>query len=409
MLVPEINETILSQKKTSGSFSIEKMRYPLAMALLFFVLATTIVLHSSVFMSWQNALAGLFKTGGLVVSVLLLIQSIDKNNPLVQTLCGGGGKTNCNAILSSKAANVFEGLTWSEVGFFYFAGTWLALMFSGGSIAMLQILAILNILSLPYTVYSIYYQARVAKQWCVLCCTVQALLWLEFISLVTAFTQPPGFLNATGWFNILICMALPIATWLMLKPLLLKAQQVKPLKDQLRHFKYNSELFNAMLKEQPKYVIPAEEWSIVLGNVEANNIITMVSNPYCPPCAKAHDVLDDWLNHNPDIQVRIIFTANNTNEDIKTPVTRHFMALNQLPDKTIVKQALNDWYNQRQKSYEAWAKAYPVQLNEADFIHLDKQKAWCDLAEIKATPTQLVNGYVLPVAYQIKDIKYMLS
>jgi uncharacterized membrane protein/thiol-disulfide isomerase/thioredoxin len=409
VLVPENNERTSSQNKTSRSFSIEEMRYPLAIALLFFVLATTIVLHSSVFMSWHNAIAGLIKTGGLAVSVLLLMQSIDKNNPLVQTLCGGGGKTNCNAILASKAANVFEGLTWSEVGFFYFAGSWLALIFGGGSIAMLQILAILNVLSLPYTVYSIYYQARVAKQWCVLCCTVQALLWLEFVSLVTAFTQPFSFLNATEWFSLLICMALPVSTWLLLKPLLLKAQQIKPLKDQLRHFKYNSELFNSMLKEQPKYVMPAEEWSIVLGDIEANNIITMVSNPYCPPCAKAHDVLDDWLNHNPDIQVRIVFTAENTEKDIKTPVTRHLMALNQLPDKAIIKRALHDWYNQKQKDYDAWAKVYPVQLNEAVFIQLDKQKAWCDLAEIKATPTQLVNGYVLPAAYQIKDIKYMLG
>ncbi|MFA6087767.1 cysteine peptidase family C39 domain-containing protein [Mucilaginibacter sp.] len=409
VLVPETNETTLSQNKTSGSFSIEKIRYPLAIALLFIAFIAGVVLHSSVFMSWQNALAWLFKTGGLAVSVLLLIQSIDKNNPLVQTLCRGNNKANCNTILSSKAANVFEGLTWSEVGFFYFAGTWLTLMFSGGSIAMLQILAILNILSLPYTVYSIYYQARVAKQWCVLCCTVQVLLWLEFVPLVISFTQPFEFLNATGWFNLLICMTLPVATWLLLKPLLLKAQQVKPLKDQLRQFKYNGELFNSLLKEQPKYAMPAEEWSIVLGNVEAENIITMVSNPYCPPCAKVHDVLNDWLNHNPDIQARIVFTADNSEKDIKTPVTRHLMALNQLPDKAIVKQALHDWYNQKQKNYEAWAKLYPVQLNKADFVQLDKQKAWCQLAEIKATPTLLVNGYVLPNAYQIKDIKYMLG
>jgi protein-disulfide isomerase len=204
-------------------------------------------------------------------------------------------------------------------------------------------------------------------------------------------------------------MALPVATWLMLKPLFLKAQQVKPLKNQLRKFKYNSELFNSMLKDQPKYTMPEEEWSIVLGNVKANNIITMVSNPYCPPCAKTHDVLDDWLNHNADIQVRIVFTADNTEKDIKTPVTRHLMALNQLPDKAIVKQALHDWYNQKQKNYEAWAKAYSVQLNEIDFVQLDKQKVWCDLAEVKATPTLLVNGYVLPNAYQIKDIKYMLG
>jgi len=150
-----------------------------------------LVFHTTYFtnLSWQIILLTLFKTAGLITSILLLIQSIDSNNPLVQVLCQGGGKTDCNAILSSKAAKVpipiaigIE-LTWSEVGFFYFAGTWLLLLFGGGSPAIWQALALLNFISLPYTVYSIYYQARVAKQWCVLCCTVQALLWLEFFSL----------------------------------------------------------------------------------------------------------------------------------------------------------------------------------------------------------------------------------
>lgn len=407
VLVPETNETALSQNKASGGLSMEKIGRSLAIALLVSVLAATIVLHSSVLTSWPNALAGLFKTGGLVVSILLLIQSIDKNNPWVQTLCGGDEKANCHAILSSKAANVFEGLTWSEVGFFYFSGTWAALLFSGGSTAMLQMLAILNIFSLPYTLFSIYYQSRVAKQWCILCCAVQALLWLEFVPLASSFKQPLAILNLTSWVNLPVFMAMPVAAWLLLKPLLLMAQQVKPLKNQLRTFKYNSEMFHALLKEQPKYVLPSEDWSIVLGNVEGENVITMVSNPYCPPCAKTHVMLDDWLNHNPDLQARIVFTANNTDADIKTPVTRHLMALNRLANKTVIKRALHDWYDQ--KNYETWAKAYPLELNSPDFSQLDRQKDWCRIAGIKATPTILVNGYVLPTPYQIKDIKYMLQ
>jgi len=85
------------------------------------------------------------------------------------------------------------------------------------------------------------------------------------------------------------------------------------------------------------------------------------------------------------------------------------MALNELPDKTIVKQALNDWYEQKQKDYKAWAKVYPVTLNEANYHKLDKQKAWCKMAEVTATPTLLLNGYRLPELYQLPDLKYMLE
>jgi uncharacterized membrane protein len=395
--------------KSKSPFLNAEIRLWLALILLAFVLVAGVGAYSIIFSSWQTLLAALFKTAGVAVSVLLLVQSIDSSNPLVQTLCGGGRKTNCNAILTSKAANVFEGLSWSEVGFFYFTGTWLALLFAGTATAMLQALAILNIISLPYTLYSIYYQARVAKQWCVLCCSVQALLWLEFIPMVGFLGDPFQLLSLTGFITLIICFALPVAGWLLLKPLLLKAQEARALKGQLRKFKYNTDLFNALLKEQPKYAMPDADWSIVLGNAAADNIITMVSNPYCPPCAKTHNILHEWLNSNPNLQARLVFTANNNEDDIKTPVTRHLMALNESADQGLVKRALHDWYQQKQKDYKAWAKAYPVTLDETKFYKLQSQQEWCNIAEIKATPTLLVNGYRLPEAYQIQDIKYLLA
>lgn len=370
-----------------------------------------ILLNNNYFsnLKWQVAVLTLTKAVGLVTSVLLLIQSIDKNNPFVQALCTGTGKSDCNAILSSKAARVSAWLSWSEVGFFYFAGTLLVLLFSNGSAAVLQALAFLNLLSLPYTFYSIFYQARIAKQWCVFCCTVQALLWAEFIPLVTFLKAPVLLPGNNQWLLLLACMALPVVVWMFLKPLLMKSQQLKTLKPQLQKFKYNKELFDTSLQNQPKYTLPSEDWSIVLGNTEADTIITMVSNPYCPPCSKTHQELDSWLAKLDNIQLRIVFTADNTDNDNKTPVVRHLMALNETGDKELMKQALHDWYEQKQKDYKAWADVYPVQLDESKYHKLNKQKGWCEMAEVKATPTLLINGYVLPADYQVEDIKYMLA
>ncbi|MGY4536245.1 putative membrane protein [Mucilaginibacter sp. UYNi724] len=363
-------------------------------------------------LNWLIALLAIIKTGGLIASILLLVQSVDSNNPLIQVLCQGGDNTDCNAILSSKAAKVFDGLTWSEVGFFYFAGSWMLLQFGGGSPPVLTVLAILNFLSLPYTVYSIYYQARVAKKWCILCCTIQVLLWLEFLPLVinaatTHFYFSYG--NYEVFRLMLICFLTPILLWLMLRPIFFKLQQLRPLKEQLRKFKYNSELFNQVLSAQPQFKQPDENWSIILGKAEANNVITMVTNPYCQPCAKMHKVLSEIINQNGDVQARIVFTAQNTDSDQQTPVTRHLMALNALLDKTQVKNALHDWYEQKQKDYEAWAKAHPVTLVETDYYKLDAQKAWCEMAEVAVTPTMLINGHLLPSTYQLTDLKYMLQ
>lgn len=389
---------------------ISEITTPLAVGGLLLILISGVIFHTNYFenYSWQIFLLTLFATIGLVTSILLLVQSIDSNNPFVQKLCSGNN-SDCRAILSSKAATVFKGLSWSEVGFFYFSGSWLVLLFCNHSPALLQGLAILNIISLPYTFYSIYYQARIARQWCVLCCTVQALLWLEFIPSLTTFNVALTLPDAIEWSTLFICFFLPVILWVLIKPVLLKAQQIKPLKDQLHKFKYNSELFNAMLNNQPKYALPSEDWSIVLGNTKARTSIIMVSNPYCPPCSKMHELLETLLEQRTDLQARIIFNANNTSEDIKTPVSRHLMALNRLDDKEIVKRALNDWYEQKEKDYKAWAKAYPVDLNEAEYYKIDRQKAWCEMAEVTATPTLLLNGYRLPEHYQLPDLKYMLD
>jgi len=242
-----------------------------------------------------------------------------------------------------------------------------------------------------------------------LCCAVQALLWLEFIPLITSFQSPFAWPAVSQISLLFIALVLPVALWLLLKPMFLQLQQVHPLKVQLQKFKYNADLFNKTLAEQPKYAQPDEEWSIVLGNTEAENVITMVTNPYCPPCASTHKLLHDLLEQRENLQARIVFTADNSDNDIKTPVSRHLMTLHGLPDKTIVTKALYDWYEQKQKNYEDWAKAYPVQLNEAEYNKINKQKAWCEIAEVTATPTMLLNGYKLPELYQLTDLKYMVQ
>jgi protein-disulfide isomerase len=212
------------------------------------------------------------------------------------------------------------------------------------------------------------------------------------------------------WGSLIMVMLLPVFLWILSKPYLLRLAKVSPLTEQLRKFKYNKELFDAALKDQPKYAAPADDWSIVLGNSEATKVITVVSNPYCEPCAVAHSQLDEALVTQDDVQVRVVFIGKNSDEnDENSLIHRHLMALNELPDKTIVKNALHDWYEQKKKNYAAWAKKYPVALDPSKYYKLDKQKDWVELADITGTPTLLVNGHLLPQNYQVNELKYMLA
>jgi hypothetical protein len=68
----------------------------------------------------------------------------------------------------------------------------LLVLMSGGicNSSLLGIAACLNVLALPYIIFSIYYQVRVVKHWCAMCLSVQVLLlFLFFISLLDGFFQ----------------------------------------------------------------------------------------------------------------------------------------------------------------------------------------------------------------------------
>jgi uncharacterized membrane protein/thiol-disulfide isomerase/thioredoxin len=391
---------------------LNSLRNPVALTGLLLIFSFLLIFHTSYFttLSWQTGAVSLFKAFGVITSVLLLIQSIDTNNPLIQRLCQNDTNKNCSAILSSKAAKIFDWLSWSEVGFFYFAGTLLAFLFNSENIAVLQLLAVLNILCLPYTFYSIYYQARVAKQWCVFCCTVQALLWLEFFPLVTSLTQEAYVLpNIKDIAGLACCLIIPFIFWIWVKPFLLTAQKIEPLNKQINKFKYNIDLFNRLLTDQPKYVTPDSSWTVVLGNEEnPDKIITMVSNPYCNPCNKAHKVLDELLFSKNNIQVRFVFMFNSaiSEDDKRMVVANQLLALDMAGDKAKVKAAMIDWYTQRQKNFPEWSKTHPAIPNITITDKLEKQLDWLKLTEIKATPTILINGYKLPYPYQLTDLKY---
>ncbi|PJJ84438.1 vitamin K epoxide reductase family protein [Mucilaginibacter auburnensis] len=354
----------------------------------------------------QVALLTLFKTAGLAITTLLLVQGFDANNPLIHRICGSDSDKNCNAILSSKAAKVNEYLNWSEVGFFYFSGTWLVLLFNSDNPSIIHLLSLFNLLSLPYTFYSIYHQWRVSKQWCRLCCAVQLLLWFEFFAFFPSLSTTSQTFAYSEWVRLITTMAVPVLSWIFIKPYLLLSQQISPLKKQLREYKYNRDHFNRMLNDEAQYALLDNCNSIILGNPEAEKVITMVSNPFCEPCSRAHKALE-WIESRDDVKLQIIFISQNEN-DRNAKVALHLMAIKKSKESIAVKNAIDDWYEQKQKNYDEWAKVHPQKGDAFGLDSIVKQREWCNLTNVTSTPTLFLNGRKLPQNYLPEDIKYFI-
>ncbi|MDP3665743.1 MAG: vitamin K epoxide reductase family protein [Sediminibacterium sp.] len=354
----------------------------------------------------------LLTLGGTMVGSLLLWYEVDQHNPALQQICSAGKKTNCSTILNSKASKVF-GISWSIIGYTYFTGSLISLLVTNiYHLQVLFILAWLNVIALPYIIFSIYYQAKIAKEWCVLCLTVQAILALQYIVAFWGglhFIDKLDSINAANVSVIIISFLIPFLLVSLLLPALNKAKESSKNKIELQRLKHNTQIFEALLVKQ-KAIIEPSGLGISIGNPNAKFKLIKVCNPYCGPCAKAHPAMEELVHNNSNIRVQILFTATGEDGDYKTLPARHLLAIAEKGDEKITKQALDDWYLAEEKSYQAFAAKYP--MNGELKKQTDKMKAmdeWCNKTNIEFTPTFFVNGYQLPKIYSVSDLKYFLS
>lgn len=379
-----------------------------------FLFLTLIISWLIINYSVTISLATIFYTGlkfaGLVVTIFLLWYDIDKFNPILQNFCSRNKKVNCNAVLTSKHAKVFnlDLFSLSILGFSYFFASLVFLFFQSFSQNSLVLISLISIVTVPIVFLSIYYQAFVIKQWCRFCIIIQLVLVLE--SITVFFSQSYNY--DFYYFDFLLFTALfliPILAWYYLKPLLEKEKEVLFYKRTLKKVKNNPTVFNSLLAKSNTIKNSTEGMGIIFTKKDAKINIVKVCNPYCGPCAKAHPILEKLLKSG-KINLQILFTAKDNINDVRVKPVNHFLSLDSSNDKEVTQKALDDWYLSKDKNYEDFAKKYPVNDNFVE--QKEKIKAmsiWCKEQKITHTPTIFVNNYELPKQYSLEDLNEILA
>lgn len=360
---------------------------------------TTVAAFASIFVT---------KVMGLSLAVLLLLYETGTGGEFVRNICQAGTQTDCGAVLGSKAATI-GGVTWSEVGLFYFAATLSGLLFPGIPFAeKAWWLCLAGFLAILYMPFSLYYQWRVVKQWCPLCLRIQAVLVLEAVWSVIEYGHATPRPDASALIPALFCIAWPPAFLSVAKPLFRRVRDEETYRGAYRRLRANPDLFQGLLQQQPRAPENGADIGVVLGNPAAPIRIIKVCNPYCRPCANAHPLLGEVLERNKNAQLRIVFSSGN--DDKKATVVRHLMTLAARREPGLMERALDDWYGAPEKDFQAFSQKYPLHEDEGAGIGavLEEMNAWCRQAEITYTPTIFVNGYRLPEDYGAADLSEIL-
>lgn len=322
----------------------------------------------------------------------------------MRSICQLNSKTNCGSILQSKAAYVFGGLSWSEVGLFYFGGGFLALCFSPTTAheGLISPLWGVGGATLLYICYSVYYQAFVAKKWCVLCLVVQALFALEVaLSLWSElpFSLPQS-LDTWAMFSIAY-LIIPV-TWVLLKPTLIRASQTDLLIRTVQRMKFDPQYLRAIATQQ-RFLPPIfEEMKIIkLGNPLAVNTLVLVSNPTCASCRQTHLEIERLLETNADFAVQIILAASTEVDDLAGKVVRQVLSLpmNQMAI------ALHYWFMLGGDHFADWSKQTGGSSNdEVAMYQQTLHLRWLELADVTAVPTMFLNATELPKFYAVSEL-----
>ena len=342
------------------------------------------------------------KFAGGIVSCFLIWYSIDANNSFLRSVCEINSKTNCGNILNSEAAKIFGWLTWSEIGLFYFTGGFLALLFSINLSETLLMLKWLNVLALPYTVWSVYYQGFVAKEWCILCLTFQLLLWVEFFTLLPiTFTLNSDLINSL--INLSLCFLSVTILWAFIKKPLQILVRFDETYNTLQKIKFDPDFVKGVLSKE-RMLPPIFEGMKVLkmGNSEAENLITLALSPSCGSCGHAFMEAQRLIINNPQFRCEVIFAGSNVTDNIGGKVVRNILSL---PFEKM-ENTTHNWFQNTKQDLQNWKEKNVIVEDAKEGIsQINFHLRWLELARVVSAPTIFLNGAELPSFFGIDNIE----
>lgn len=360
---------------------------------------------------------------GLVFSSLLLWSEVDEYNPALRKICTPSKKINCAAVVSSEGGKLFGLVSWSIIGTVYFAGTILVLLIKG--INDKSLFGILSWLTVPvagFILYSLYYQWRIVKQWCMLCLFVQATLFLQLMTVVFKNNWYFSFAEFSGLFlELITSYGVIFLALALIFPLIKRNKELKLSKQEFQRFKHDSSIFNSILVKGKQITENSiTGLGITLGNPAGKFKLVKVCNPYCGPCGAAHRPIEELLYNNPELQVRIIYHVRNSPSDLSSFPVLHFLAMQKNYDPKDFAIALDDWYSSERKDYSSYAEKYKLDNVDLENFRpmVAKMEAWCSSEKISYTPTFFVQRiedendqsyFELSQNYSVQDLKYYFS
>lgn len=341
---------------------------------------------------------------GLYITYLLLKKQSYINSKITEKICSVFAKGDCNDVIHTDAARLFGIISWSEIGAGYFIANLFIAIFIP---SFIPYSAIINLLALPYSFWSVWYQKYKIQQWCILCLIVQIILWLLFIvnivfGLIIIPDLTPENLIITGLLYILPMLSLNI-----LLNLIAHAQKQEALQYTYNNLKFSEGVFATLLHGQHYANIELGSSAIIFGNPDAQIRITIYSNPHCNPCARLHKKVNSLLTEKSNnLCIQYVFSSFGPEWEDST---KYLIAVYLENDLEATCSIYDEWFEIGKNDPGAFMKKYKANINNKIVLdEYDKHLKFGQDNNIDRTPTIFINGYLIPEFYDFEELKYIV-
>ena len=267
-------------------------------------------------------------------------------------------------------------------------------------------LKVILIFSIPVIGISIYYQKNIEKKWCPICILISSILIFE-IFYVFSFNTSYNFKSSSIW--LLVLPTFIYFIWAFLKIKIEKLKELKEFQVKANRFIRNYDLFRNNLLSTTKVDLIDSE--LIIGNKQAEICITLITNPFCGHCEKAHEIIDSiLLKVGENIKVKILIKTSFDNQsDINKEFYRTLYNLYHQKGVKAFRESINYWY--KTKNIESWLKIYKT--DNSNYMKVDAVyeniNNWCINNNYNYTPAIFINGYEYPEQYDRENLVYFID
>ena len=345
---------------------------------------------------------------GIITSVAIVKQELGLKTSIGNAFCSGADdKKDCDAVLTSKGAEIIKGYKLSDLSVLYFSGLTLLTL---AQITHPIISYSISLLAIPITLYSIYYQYAVVKKWCMLCLSIVGVLWLQGAIPVITNTFIREFVP-TNFIAFGIVASLTWLAWYYIKPLVAEVTELRKEKIENVKFKRNFALFSSLLHKSPQLDTHIENsQEIIFGNPNSPLELTIVTNPFCGHCKPVHSHIDEILHryqNNVKIKIRFNISTKDTDSDV-VKITSRLLEIYHENGADKCLEAMDAIYGGEKPA--TWLSTYGECTQKEVYIaELERENIWCNNNAINFTPEILVNGQSFPKEYNRTDLIFFIE